>query len=245
MNVPSEIALTGRRVLITGAAGGIGSATATLCAELGAEVVLTDIKDCGPQVQRLIDQGAKAQAFACDVRDRTAIEALAQEVGDVDAMVLNAGAIAYDSWDDPDWDETFQQIIDVNLRAPMHFARCFLPEMRTRGNARIVLVGSIAGWTGGTLTNTGSHYVASKGGIHAFTRWLARRSAPDVAVNAVAPSATATPMIAGQTSGGGQQLVPRVAEAREVAWPIAFLCSAASSFVCGAILDVNGGAFLR
>ncbi|SMH36856.1 SDR family NAD(P)-dependent oxidoreductase [Azospirillum agricola] len=238
--------LTGKRVLITGAAGGIGSATARACARLGAELVLTDIRDCSALAEELAAGGAKAGAHACDVRDRAAIDALAETVGGVDGLVLNAGAIAFDDWDSLEWEDSFHEIIHVNLLAPMQFARAFLPGMRTRGSARIVLVGSVAGWTGGTMSTTGAHYVVSKGGVHAFTRWLARRAAPDVGVNAVAPSATATPMIAGQPAPAvAAQLVPRVASPDEIAWPIAFLCSPAASFLSGVVLDINGGAYLR
>lgn len=249
MTIPfgsTPFGLKGKRVLITGAAGGIGSATARACAQLGADLVLTDIRDCSALAEELAPVGAGAAAHVCDVRDRAAIDALAETVGGVDGLVLNAGAIAFDDWDSLEWEDSFHEIIQVNLLAPMQFARAFLPGMRTRGGARIVLVGSIAGWTGGTLSTTGAHYVASKGGVHAFTRWLARRAAPDVGVNAVAPSATATAMIAGQPSPAvGSQLVPRVASADEIAWPIAFLCSPAASFLSGVVLDINGGAYLR
>ncbi|AIB15924.1 hypothetical protein ABAZ39_29145 (plasmid) [Azospirillum argentinense] len=242
----TPFALKGKRVLITGAAGGIGSATARACARLGAELVLTDIRDCSALAEELAPVGAGATAHVCDVRDRAAIDALADAVGGVDGLVLNAGAIAFDDWDSLEWEDSFHEIIHVNLLAPMQFARAFLPGMRTRGGARIVLVGSVAGWTGGTMSTTGAHYVVSKGGVHAFTRWLARRAAPDVGVNAVAPSATATAMIAGQPSPAvAAQLVPRVASADEIAWPIAFLCSPAASFLSGVVLDINGGAYLR
>lgn len=242
----TPFALKGKRVLITGAAGGIGSATARACAKLGAELVLTDIRDCSALAEELAPVGAGASAHVCDVRDRGAIDALAGTVGGVDGLVLNAGAIAFDDWDSLEWEDSFHEIIHVNLLAPMQFARAFLPGMRTRGGARIVLVGSVAGWTGGTLSTTGAHYVVSKGGVHAFTRWLARRASPDVGVNAVAPSATATAMIAGQPAPAvAAQLVPRVASADEIAWPIAFLCSPAASFLSGVVLDVNGGAYLR
>lgn len=242
----TPFALKGKRVLITGAAGGIGSATARACAQLCAELVLTDIRDCSALAEELAPVGAGATAHVCDVRDRAAIDALAEAVGGVDGLVLNAGAIAFDDWDSLEWEDSFHEIIHVNLLAPMQFARAFLPGMRTRGGARIVLVGSVAGWTGGTMSTTGAHYVVSKGGVHAFTRWLARRAAPDVGVNAVAPSATATAMIAGQPSPAvATQLVPRVASADEIAWPIAFLCSPAASFLSGVVLDINGGAYLR
>lgn len=249
MTIPfgsTPFGLKGKRVLITGAAGGIGSATARACAQLGADLVLTDIRDCSALAEELAPVGAGAAAHVCDVRDRAAIDALAETVGGVDGLVLNAGAIAFDDWDSLEWENSFHEIIHVNLLAPMQFARAFLPGMRTRGGARIVLIGSVAGWTGGTLSTTGAHYVVSKGGVHAFTRWLARRASPDVCVNAVAPSATATAMIAGQPAPAvGSQLVPRVASADEIAWPIAFLCSPAASFLSGVVLDVNGGAYLR
>jgi 3-oxoacyl-[acyl-carrier protein] reductase len=89
------------------------------------------------------------------------------------------------------------------------------------------------------------HYAASKGAIHTFVRWLARRAAPEVLVNAVAPGSTQTRMTAAANPDALKSMpVPRFGKPEEIAWPLAFLCSPGASFMCGAILDVNGGAYM-
>ena len=111
---------------------------------------------------------------------------------------------------------------------------------RRRGN--IVLVGSLAGRMGGLIA--GPHYVASKGGIHALVKWLARQAAPhDVIVNGVAPASVETPLMQDRPVDLARIPLGRKAQAEEIAWPIAFLCSPAS-YICGTVLDVNGGVYM-
>jgi 3-oxoacyl-[acyl-carrier protein] reductase len=91
----------------------------------------------------------------------------------------------------------------------------------------------------------GPHYVASKGAIHALVKWLARQAAPhNVVVNGIAPASVDTPMMKNRPVDIDRISLGRKAKAEEIAWPIAFLCSEASSFVCGAVLDVNGGVYM-
>jgi 3-oxoacyl-[acyl-carrier protein] reductase len=132
--------------------------------------------------------------------------------------------------------------MDVNVLGTLNLARAWLPKMAARGGGRMVLVGSIAGRSGGTSPIVQPHYVASKGGIHAVTRWLARRAAPDgVIVNAVAPGPVETAMTTGVPYSRDAYPLGRIGRPEEIAWPIAFLCSAAASYTVGAVLDVNGG----
>ena len=106
-----------------------------------------------------------------------------------------------------------------------------------------MLVGSLAGRMGGLIA--GPHYVASKGGVHALVKWLARQAAPHgVLVNGIAPASVETPMMDGQPVDLARIPLGRMARAEEMAWPIAFLCSAAASYICGAVLDVNGGVYM-
>lgn len=88
------------------------------------------------------------------------------------------------------------------------------------------------------------HYVASGGGVNSMMKWLTRRAAPDgVRINAIAPGPVQTPMTTGQSFDALGIPLGRVAQPDEIAWPIAFLCSSASSYMTGNILDVNGGVF--
>lgn len=239
--------LAGMRILVTGAAGGIGQASARLLAELGAELVLTDQVDAPQLMEELrAGTGVRHQFFPCDVTVTHAVEALCASIGAIDAAVLNAGVFPRGDWGDPDWDLEFDRAMHINVRAPAHFARQLLPGMKARGNGRIVLLGSIAAYTGGSYPNSPLHYACSKGALHTLLRWLARRAAPEVMVNAVAPGSTDTAMLAGaDRSALRAHPLPRFARPEEVAWPIAFLCSPGASFLCGSVLDVNGGAYMR
>ena len=113
-----------------------------------------------------------------------------------------------------------------------------------QGGGNIVLVGSVAGRTGGTSVSTPPDYSASKGAVHALVKWLSRNAVSQgVLVNAVAPGPVETPMTRGFTMAP-QLPMQRMGRPEELAWPIAFLCTAAASYFSGAVLDVNGGAFV-
>ena len=236
--------LSGQRILVTGAAQGIGAATATLCASLGAELILVDLQSSRALVQAIRNAGGSAHAHGADVSRRADMERLAKEVGPIDALVLNAALCPWNQdWLAPDWDASFERVMAVNVLGPIHAARAFLPGMIERRRGRIVLVGSLAGRMGGLIA--GPHYVASKGGVHALTKWLARQAAPyNVLVNGVAPASVETPLMQGQPVDLARIPLGRMARPEEVAGPIAFLCSAAASYVCGVVLDVNGGVYM-
>ncbi len=236
--------LAGETILITGAARGIGAATARICASLGASVILLDLEGAGAVADEIAAGGGRAKAFDTDVSSRTEIERLGASAGRVDGLVLNAAICPFgEDWQAPDWDESFERVMNVNVLGPIHAARAFLPGMIERQHGRIVMVGSLAGRMGGLIA--GPHYVASKGGLHALVKWLARQAAPHgVIVNGVAPASVETPMMEGQPVDIGRIPVGRLARPEEVAWPIAFLCSPAASYICGAVLDVNGGVYM-
>ena len=183
----SAFDLSGQRILITGAAGGIGAATAHVCASLGAALLLVDQRPSDGLAQELREAGGDAQAFQCDVTSRSEVEALAASTGPIDALVLAAGICPWDDWQESAWDEVFDEVIAVNLHGPIHCARAWLPGMIERRRGRMVLVGSVAGRIGGLIAS--AHYVASKGGLHALVKWLAKRGAPHgVLVNGIAPA---------------------------------------------------------
>lgn len=236
--------LAGRRILVTGAAEGIGAACATVCARLGAEVLLVDLKDCAGLAELVRHNGGKAMAMLADAGSRQDIEAVARQVGAVDGLVLNAAIHPWDEdWRSLDWDASFEKVMAVNVLGPIHAARAFLPQMIERRSGRVVMVGSLAGRMGGLIA--GPHYVASKGGVHALVKWLARQVAPhNVLVNGVAPASVETPMMQGRPVDLERIPLGRKARPEEIAWPIAFLCSDAASYMCGAVLDVNGGVYM-
>lgn len=241
--MPHAFDLTGQRILITGAAGGIGGATARACAALGASLLLTDVKPDVPVAHELRAAGHAVEVHALDVRDRAGTERLVREAGDLDAVVANAGHVVWNDWEDEGWDDDFRTIMDINVLGVFHLVRACLPRMAARRRGRIVVVTSVAGKVGGV--RSGPHYVAAKGGLNAFVKWAARKGAPDgVLVNGVAPGPTISPMTASQTFDTGGVPLGRMARAEEIAWPITFLCSPAADYICGSVLDVNGGIFM-
>jgi NAD(P)-dependent dehydrogenase (short-subunit alcohol dehydrogenase family) len=235
--------LTGQRILITGAAGGIGAMTARVCAALGAAVLLVDQRPADPLAKELRAAGSEARAFACDVASRNEVEAVVAAAGPVDALVLGAAICPWDDWQEPGWDEVFEQVMAVNLHGPIHFARACWPAMTRRGHGRMVLIGSVAGRMGALVAS--AHYTASKGGLHALVKWLARRGAAHgVLVNGIAPGPIETEMTRGQPIDPALIPLGRMGQAEEVAWPIAFLCSPAAGYITGTVLDVNGGLYM-
>jgi NAD(P)-dependent dehydrogenase (short-subunit alcohol dehydrogenase family) len=243
MTLENAFSLAGRRILVTGAAAGIGAEAAQVCASLGAEMILVDRAPAAAVAEAIRAAGGRAEAIVADVGQRSEMEGIAERAGPVDGLVLNAAICPFDDWMEPDWDATFAAVMAVNVLGPIHAARAFLPGMMQRGSGRIVLVGSVAGKVGGLIASP--HYVASKGGVHALVKWLAKRGAPrNVLVNGVAPASVVTPMMDGQPVNLANVPLARMAEPREVAWPIAFLCSDAASYICGTVLDVNGGVYM-
>ena len=231
--------LEGRRIAITGAGGGIGSTAARLAADLGADVMVSDLEAPDAVAESVRERGRRSEAAALDVTDRRAVEAWAASCGAVDALIDCAAICPFDDWTEDGWDEAADRVFDVNLRGPLHLVRSFMGSMAERGGGRIALVGSIAGRIGGLVA--APHYVMSKGAIHSFVRWASRQGAPhNVLVNAVAPGPVRTPMTAGQAFDDARFPLGRMAEAEEIAGPLVFLVSPAASYVSGAVLDING-----
>ena len=246
MALKNAMEMKGARVLITGAAGGIGAATARACAALGADLALCDMAPLDALAAELEGEGVKLSTHRLDVADRAAVETLAGQVGRVDAAAAVAGICPFDDWiESDDFDAVFRQVMDVNVLGSLNVARAWLPRMAQQGGGRIVLVGSIAGRNGGVSPIVQPSYVASKGGVHALVRWLAQRAAPQgVLVNGVAPGPVGTEMTATTPYGMERWPLKRLGRPEEIAWPIAFLCSPAASYFTGAILDANGGTWI-
>jgi 3-oxoacyl-[acyl-carrier protein] reductase len=239
-----------RVAIVTGAARGIGAATARLLSQRGARVAIVDLlEDEARSVADAIQaEGGQAQAFRCDVSRPAEVEALVGSIvgtlGRVDILVNNAGICPRISLDDMT-EAWFDQIINVNLKSVFFLSRAAARDMRTRHWGRIVNISSTGGRIGGLFRAT--VYGASKAGILAMTKSLAREFAPyNILVNAVAPGGVDTTMM---QMGGEEGLrryvetIPlrRLAKPEEIAHSIVQLCLEETTWVTGATLDVNGG----
>lgn len=245
VDVSNALALKGARIMVTGAAGGIGSAVCHLLGRLGASVAVCDVASPEAVTVGIREDGGAATSHQFDVTDRRAVIAARQAIGDVDAVVLGAGINPYADWHTDAWDEAFRSTMDVNILGAVNVVREMTPALAKSRAGRVVLIGSLVAANGGSGPHVPADYVISKGGIHALVRWFARRLAPDILVNAVAPGLTRTRMTAKGTFDMSRNPIARMAEPPEIAWPIAFLCSPRASFMCGAVIDVNGGAIMR
>lgn len=237
----SPFDLTGKRILISGAAGGIGSATARLCVEQGASLVLVDLLGEDQIRDRVGEKVAnKAAIYSLDTGSRQDVTKVSLQIGPVFGLIDTAAIAPFDDWMADDWDDALEQVIRANIKGPINLTRAFLPGMIERGEGRIVLCGSVAGWMGGI--RSGPHYAFSKGGIHSFVRWLSRQGAPhNVLVNGIAPGPVETAMTEGKGYDPTAYPMKRMAKPEEIAATAVFLCGAGAGYASGAIFDINGG----
>jgi 3-oxoacyl-[acyl-carrier protein] reductase len=235
--------------IITGAAQGIGVATALKFAAEGAIVIVCDLR------QLAIDEAVKqcralrAQAIGClmDVTDRTQVDAVVAQVkaqfGRVDVLVNNAG-ITQDARLIKMTLAQFDQVIDVNLRGVFHCAQAVADTMISQGSGVILNASSVVGIYG----NFGqTNYAASKFGVIGFTKTWSRELGPKgVRVNAVAPGFVSTPILDTIPENVLQEMTARVPLKRlgrpeEVANVYAFLASDEANYINGAVIEVSGG----
>ena len=244
MQVSASLELDDKHILVTGAAGGIGSATARLLGSLGAKLTLTDIQPIDDLVASLREDGTRVDSFQADLTRPFVLDE--KPLADLYGVVVLPGVFPTADWmGDENWEETFHHVIDTNNLAVLRILRVCLPILERRGTGRVVIVGSLAGRTGGDPKIVQPHYAISRGGSHALTYNLARRYGPKgIAVNGVSPGTISTPANVFNFSKGHKFAAGRMGTAIEVAWPIAFLCSPHVSYMSGTILDVNGGSYM-
>jgi 2-hydroxycyclohexanecarboxyl-CoA dehydrogenase len=238
--------------IVTGAASGIGKATAVRLADEGASVVIADLNSDGATAvaTAICEQGGRAVAFRVDVTDAPAVRAMTeharQALGRVDILVSNAGWDRAGPFADTD-EELWDRVIAINYRGHLATCHAVLPYMREQGGGRIVTVASDAGRVGSSGEVV---YSGAKGAVIAFTKGLAREVARDrITVNCVAPGLVDTPMLAGIADGHEKLIaaivrsIPlgRTAVPDEIAAAICFFASSDAGYITGQTLSVNGG----
>lgn len=243
--------LSGRRVLLTGGASGIGRAAALRLGEEGCHVGVLDLDGDGASAtaETLAAAGGRASALPTDITDAAAVgEAVARfeaEAGPIDGLVNNAGwdrAAPFLETDEALW----RKIVEINLFGPLHVTRAVLPGMVERGAGRVVCVASDAGRVG---SSGESVYAACKGGIVAWSKSVAREVARSgVTLNVLSPGPSDTPLFAsfdptGKLAAALERAIPMRRLGRPDDYPglVAFLLSDDAAFLTGQTISVSGG----
>jgi 3-oxoacyl-[acyl-carrier protein] reductase len=248
--------LEGKVSLVTGASRGIGKAIASKLANLGSKVAVNYVAieadnkiDADDLVESITHNGGEAMVVEADMRDSEAVKAMVEQVTDrwskVDILVNNAGInrdtlllrMSDDAWDD---------VVNTNLRGAYLCTKFALKSMMRQEWGRIISISSVTGIVG----NIGqSNYAASKGGIIAFTKSVARETGSrNITVNAVAPGFIVTGMtdkLPSERKEAILAMVPlqRFGQPEDVAELVAFLASEKAGYITGQVITIDGGAF--
>jgi 3-oxoacyl-[acyl-carrier protein] reductase len=245
--------LTDRVALITGGARGIGRAIGEALAGAGARLVILDLTDTSDAVRAIQADGGEAIGVACDVTSRSDVEDAVgralEAYGRIDILVNNAGVIERSTLETLD-DATFAREIDVLLKGTYLCTQAVYEPMKRQGGGKIVNISSISGKLGGTVSReagvsagrSGPAYAAAKGGVLAFTKWVAKDAGRyGICVNAVCPGPVSTDMTKGYDYGVASQPISRMGEPADIAMAVLFFASQMSNYVTGQSLNVDAG----
>ena len=254
-----NISFKNQVALVTGAASGLGLATARAFAESAASVVLADWNENAAQsaAEELADKGHKTLAIRCDVSDDAQVEAMVKQTvatfGRLDAAYNNAGVQNVLAETADTTREDYDRVMGINLRGVWSCMKFELQQMRKQESGAIVNCSSLGGLIGGAQRGT---YHASKHGVIGFTKSAALEYATrGIRINAVCPGMIQTPMSDKMIAEGqGEELdrmlktfVPmkRLGRPEEIADAVLWLCSSAASYVTGQSISVDGGYVMR
>jgi len=262
MTIQELMNLKGRRALITGAAGGLGTAMAETLAELGADLILVDRPgtDFALTVKEIKERwGVQIWHYQCDLEQNEQrlelLESIQKDHDSLNVLINNAafvGTSELKGWGttfEKQTIETWQRALEVNLTAPFHLCQSLAPLLRNSVGANIINIGSIYGELGpdwslydGTSMANPAAYSASKGGLIQLTRWLATTLAPNIRVNAISPGGIFRnqPDVFVKRYEGRTPLA-RMATENDFRGAVAYLASDMSSYVTGKNMMVDGG----
>ncbi|MGC2034536.1 MAG: 3-oxoacyl-ACP reductase FabG [Thermoplasmata archaeon] len=243
----------GRRALVTGGSGGIGTSIVEALAEEGADVAVQWYRNRN-EADRMVEmvdkngrQGIAVQANLLDVKSVHAMrDVLHDQFGKVDTLI-NCAGINRDSLFSRMTDEQWDEVIEVNLSGVFHCCRAFVEEISASGHGRIINISSLVGQMG----NIGQvNYAASKSGMIGFAKALARELAGQkTTVNVIAPGFIDTPMVQKIPENVKQKILSQIpmgrfGTPREVAMSVVYLVSPEADYITGTVLNMNGGMYL-
>ncbi|WP_394160365.1 SDR family NAD(P)-dependent oxidoreductase [Galactobacter valiniphilus] len=244
--------------IVTGAARGIGRAVAERLMDGGADVAVVDLQGSSAAADELNERArnrglpGRAIGHDVDVRDEVAVraclEAVVEDFGGLQIVVNNAGTVGRVGLEETTA-ELWTRDVDTNLRGTFNFIQAAVhPHMAEAGYGRIVNVSSISGIMGGPFANgedsgrSGPAYAASKGGVIALTKWVAKEvGRHGITCNSVAPGPVSTAMTAAVEYPLENQAIKRMGTPEDIAEAVAYLASPAAGFVTGDVLKVCGG----
>jgi 2-hydroxycyclohexanecarboxyl-CoA dehydrogenase len=246
--------LQNKTTLVTGGSRGIGYAISSRLAEEGARVAIVDIleSEAKQAAEAIKAAGGQALAITADVTKLDEVRACVQQVketwGPVEILVNNAGWDKIEPFAESQA-ETWDKVIGINLKGPIHFCHTVIPHMTELGRGKIITISSDAGRIG---SSGEAVYSGCKAGVIGFSKTLARELARlKVNVNVVCPGPTDTPLLKQISSGGkGARIIDamtkavpfrRLGQPEEIANAVAFFASPDADFVTGQVLSVSGG----
>lgn len=251
MNLQNQVAI------ITGAAGGIGAASAIKLASYGAHVVLVDLLDCNDTERKIhqLHKGVEVLQKAGDIRNAMFVKEVVKEAADkfneIHILVNNAGTCARVDLEEIT-EEAWDRDLSTNLKATFFFMQAVIyPYMKQQQYGRIVNISSISGMNGGHTSSfspdskkgrSGPAYAASKGGVIALTKWVAKEVGDlGITCNSVAPGATETGITAGVSYSLDNQVIKRMGQPEDIAEAVLYFASPGSGYTTGQVLKVCGG----
>ena len=251
-----ENKLTGKRVIVTAGAQGIGEAISKAFLDAGAHVAIhyfSSSENATKMASQATENGQKAFVVGGDLTNQTdataVVEDAVSQLGGLDILINNAGSLVERKWVGEIQDEFWRKVIDINLSSMLYVSQAAAPHLAKSGTSSVVNLASLAGRKGGHAGSLA--YATSKGAVLTFTRALATELAPQgTRVNAVAPglilgtsfhNTHTTEESANETIAG----IPlgRAGNTEDVSRPVLYLASEHDGFITGATIDINGGVY--